>query len=477
MHILTGGRDAVVRTTVLRRIQPNERLLDVGCGSGTLAVAAARRGIRVVGIDGSRAMLRLAREKVARANVSIELREGRVPVLPALGAAFDVATATFVLSELSREEAALAIRAMAQAVRPGGQIIIADEAPPYSPGVRFIATLQHALVGLLAFAFLQKLAPTRRHPLRTLIAEAGLSVREEISYQHGALRLLVAERPAILSTVQRATKPLVEALPCGLARAGLRIAAWFALPVPVASGVYRIGSPGPNDPVLLTGNFLASVEAVRHALADRAGYLLVADTSGWNVWCASDAGLFTAEKAAALIGPYDVERLVAHRRIVIPRLAGRIRTPLAALTHWDVVTGPIEARDLPDFLQGGVITPAMRSLDRMYQLRERLRVGALTMMQMPLWLLPLRVLPKPLRRAVQYYAIIASWVLPVFHYQLPGRTGVVKSCLFGSVLSLVLLTRKRRLWGHAIAIVLSAPLIGWIYQSSCPVIYWKRLWK
>jgi hypothetical protein len=238
-----------------------------------------------------------------------------------------------------------------------------------------------------------------------------------------------------------------------------------------------MGAPAADAPVFLTGNFLASVEALRQALVGRDGYLIVADTGGWNVWCASDAGLFTAEKAAALMRLYDVESLVAHRRIVIPRLGGRIRTRLAALTCWEVITGPIEARDLPEFLQHNTVTPAMRSLDRMYRLPERLRVGALTMVQLPLWLIPVMVFPKPLRRAVRRYAVVASWILPLFHCQLPRRTGIVKSGLLGGGVCLVLLSRGRRYWARALAVLLSAPLIGWIYQSSSPVIYWKRLWK
>ena len=477
MGLITGGRDALVRASVLRFVRAYDRLLDVGCGTGTLAVAAAQRGARVVGIDRSRAMLRLARDKAAHAQVSVELREGRLPLLPAPSEAFDAATALFVLSELSRDEAALAVRAMAEAVRPGGRIIIADEAISASPGLRLISALQHFLVAGLAFVLLQELAPTRRHPLRALMEEAGLSVREETSFQRGALRLLVAERPAVLVSLQRVPRPLEQALPHGLTRVALGIAAWFALPIPIVSGVYCIGMPGPNDPVFLTGNFLASVEAVGHALCGRNGYLMVADTNGWNVWCASDAGLLTAEKAAVLMRLYDMERLVTHRRVIIPRLAGRIRVPLAALAHWDVVTGPIEARDLPDFLHGGVVTPSMRSLNRMYRLPERLRVGMLTMIQMPLWLLPLFLLPKPLHRPVQCYALVASWVLPVFHYQLPGRTGVVKSGILGGAVSAILLSRGTRHWAQATAVFLCSPLIGWIYQSSSPVIFWKRLWK
>lgn len=481
MRLMTGGQDAVVREAALRTVQPGERLLDVGCGTGSLAIAGARRGARVVGIDRSRSMLALAREKAARAGVSVTFREGRLPVLPlpreTFYEAFDVATATFTLSELSRDEAALAVRAMAEAVRPGGRVVIADEAVPRPFALRLLAALQRLLFAVLAFAILQAVAPTRRHPLSALLEESGLVIQQDTTFRHGALRLVVAARPAVLSVSQRAITPLGAALPKGIARVGLRIAAWFALPIPIASGVYRVGTPRSDAPVLLTGNFLATVEAVQSALVGRDCYLLVEDTGGWNVWCASDAGSFTAEKAVALMRLYDVDSLIPSHRIIIPRLGGRIRTQLATLTQWEVITGPIEARDLPTYLEDGVMTPAMRSLDRMYRLRERARVGALTMMQLPLFLLPFRALPVPLRRSAQRFAFAASWILPLFHYRLPGRTGIVKSGILGLGVSLALLMRARSRWSQALTVMLSAPLIGWIYQSSSPVIYWKRIWK
>lgn len=481
MRLMTGGQDAVVRAAALATVQPGERLLDVGCGTGSLAVAAARHGARVVGIDRSRSMLALAREKATRAGVSVTFREGRLPVLPlppeAFHEVFDVATATFTLSELSRDEAALAVRAMAEAVRPGGRVILADEAVPHATTLRLLAALQRLVTAVLAFAILQEGASTHRHPLSALLEESGLFIQQDTSFRHGALRLVVAERPAVMSASRRASTPLDAALPKGFARVGLRIAAWFALPIPIASGIYSIGAPGSGAPVLLTGNFLATVEAVRRALVGRDCYLIVEDTGGWNVWCASDAGSFTAEKAVALMRLYDVGSLIPSHRIIIPRLGGRIRTQLATLTQWEVITGPIEARDLPSFLDDGVMTPAMRSLDRMYRLRERARVGALTMMQLPLFLLPFRALPAPLRRSAQRFAIAASWILPLFHYRLPGRTGIVKSGILGLGVSLALLARARSHWPQALTVMVSAPLIGWIYQSSSPVIYWKRIWK
>jgi len=477
MSFITGGRDKTARATALRSVQPGDRLLDVGCGTGSLAIAAARKGAEVVGIDRTRPMLSLAREKAARAGVSVTFREGHLPILAKSSETFDVVTATFVLSELSHDEAALAVRSMAEAVRPGGRVIIADEATSSATAVRLISTAQRLFFEVIAFAILQELAPTRLHPLRALLEESGLIIRQEIAYQHGALRVFVAERPATLPLLRQEVTPLAAALPKGLVRAGLRLAAWLALPIPIAPGVYRVGAPDDAAPVLLTGNFLATVELLRRALVGCDCYVVVTDSSGWNVWCASDAGRFTAEKAAILMRLYDLERLTSHRRIVIPRLGGRIRARLAALTQWDVVVGPIEARDLPDFLQRGVITPEMRSLDRMYRLPERLRVGVLTTVQAPLFLLPFRVFSKPQRRAAWRFSLAASWILPVLHYQLPGRTGISKTVMLAGAVSLVMLAIGRNYWTRAGVVLLSAPLIGWVYQSSSPVIYWKRVWK
>lgn len=477
MHLITFGRDVLVREAVLRFVQPGERLLDVGCGTGSLAVAAAQSGAHAVGIDRSRHMLALAREKAARARVAVDFRQGEVAFLPFRDETFDVATATFVLSELSRDEAALAVQEMAKAVRPGGRVIVADEGVPRQPLLWILSTMQRWLFALIAFSLLQELAPTHRYSWRVLLEEAGLSVREESHYEDGALSLIVAERPAELRFLRRDIVPLDGVLPGGIARITLHLAAWLAFPIAIPPGVYQIGSPTPDSPVMLTGNFLATVEMLQRALVGESCYVIVEDTSGWNVWCASDAGLFTAEKAAALIDLYGLDHLVTQHRLVIPRLGGRVRERLADLSQWDVVIGPVEARDIPEFLQRDHVTPAMRDLDRMYGVRERLRVGALTMIQLPVWLFPLRWLPPSLRRPVWRFALLATWLLPIGHYWIVGRTGIVKGGVLGLAASVMMLLNSPRHWTRAVAVFLSGPLIGWIYQSTSPVIYWKRLLK
>lgn len=476
IEAITLGRAGRIRAAVLQEIHPGERLLDVGCGTGTLAVAAARAGAEVVAIDRSPSMLALAREKASAGGLAIDIREGDVAFLALGEERFDVASATFVLSELSGDLAALAVRRMAGVLRPGGRLIIADEAPPAPPVLRLLSAIQRGVQWVVSFAILQQVAPTRRHAWRDLLEASGLEITSERAFQAGGLVLLVARRPDTLPPLRLRVLPLDGALPGGLTRHLLRAAAWLDVPIAVRPGVYRIGQPGPEGPALLTGNFLASVEAVRSALRGRDAYLCVEDTDGWNVWCAGDAGLFNAEKAAALIERYDLDTLASARRIVVPRLGGRVRRPLAALTGWEVIVGPIEARDLPAFLSSGM-TPAMRSLQRLYRTPERIRVGALTVVQLPLFLLPLRLLPRALRRPAWRLALAASAVLPLGHDLLPGRTGVVKGSVLGGVATAIGLVTGRMRPQSAAVVLATGPLVGWIYQSSSPVVFWKRVWQ
>jgi ubiquinone/menaquinone biosynthesis C-methylase UbiE len=74
MHLITFGQDKRVRDAVLSYVEPGDRVLDVGCGTGTLAIKAAQERARVIGIDRSPAMLKLAREKAQANEVEVDIR-------------------------------------------------------------------------------------------------------------------------------------------------------------------------------------------------------------------------------------------------------------------------------------------------------------------------------------------------------------------------------------------------------------------
>ena len=64
----------------------------------------------------------------------------------------------------------------------------------------------------------------------------------------------------------------------------------------VPPGLYALGRPTPDAPVLVTANYKMSFDIVRKAMAGHSAWLLVLETFGINVWCAAGKGTFGTEE-------------------------------------------------------------------------------------------------------------------------------------------------------------------------------------
>lgn len=104
---------------------PPGRALDAACGTGRHAARLAALGHDVVGVDGSSAMLDVARSKLP----DVDLRVGSLTSLPVEDGSFDVATCALALTHL--EDPTAAIVELARAVRSGGRVIISDAHPTF----------------------------------------------------------------------------------------------------------------------------------------------------------------------------------------------------------------------------------------------------------------------------------------------------------------------------------------------------------
>jgi len=164
------------------------------------------------------------------------------------------------------------------------------------------------------------------------------------------------------------------------------------LPFPCQTGLVKIGNPGRNAPVLLTGNFRLTVERVRRALEGMDAYLLVANSRGVNVWCAATGGHLTNHDVISVLKTSGIGKLVDQRRVILPQLAatgieGKI---VHQKTGWRVVWGPVYARSIPGFLAGGLQkTPKMRTVGFAWPQRLEMAVA----WAFPISLLSLLVLP------------------------------------------------------------------------------------
>ncbi len=164
------------------------------------------------------------------------------------------------------------------------------------------------------------------------------------------------------------------------------------LPFPCKTGLVKIGNPGRDAPVLLTGNFRLTVERVLRALEGIDAYLLVANSHGVNVWCAATGGHLTNHDVVSVLKTSGIDNLVDHRKVVLPQLAatgieGKI---IHHKTGWSVVWGPVYARSIPEFLGGGLEkTPQMRTVRFAWPQRLEMAVA----WAFPISLMSLLVLP------------------------------------------------------------------------------------
>jgi hypothetical protein len=133
----------------------------------------------------------------------------------------------------------------------------------------------------------------------------------------------------------------------------------------VPAGLYAIGEPTAESPVLVTANYKMSFDLVRRELAGRNLFLLVLETFGINVWCAAGKGTFGTDELVQRVVKSRLSEVVSHRRLILPILGapGVAAHEVKRRVGFTVAYATIRAADLPEYLDNGqVTTGAMRQL-------------------------------------------------------------------------------------------------------------------
>lgn len=178
----------------LADLQQGHRVLDVGCGTGTLAIRAAqqRPGIDMVGIDGDPAVLTRAHHKAADARLRVGFEQAYSTDLPFPDHSFDRVLSSLFFHHLPTDQKQRTLAEIARVLTPGGRLHVADWGKPTNVAMRLLAWPLQLLDGV------EYTADNIAGRLPDFMRTAGLTniaVQATFSTAFGTMALYRAERP------------------------------------------------------------------------------------------------------------------------------------------------------------------------------------------------------------------------------------------------------------------------------------------
>ena len=533
MNILTLGKLQEVREEITAKlIRPNAAVLEIGCGTGSLLEMLVHQGARVTGIDTAPGMIEVAQRRLGQAL----LREAEVKKLHALqvedefeAGTFDQIVSVLAFSEMSDDEIDCLLSQCHQVLKPGGELILADEVEPEGFFPRYIYRVYRHLSRLITFLglhgkelkkgniFLKLLyfaielplmllaffvAAAVTHPLGQIerrIKRAGFRILRTKTYLGGSLKLIHASlakvegggrqvslfnqhqdsdaRTEIGETYHESNGvwSFLRTLPKVLILQHV----FRSIPYPTRPRLIRIGNPGRKSPVLVTTNYDLTVRRVCRALKNVDCFLLVAPAGGIDVWCAAGGGRFTIDSIISILKTSRIAELVDHHRLILPELCanGINLFDIRRRTGWSAVFGPVDAADIREFLKTRRRTEKMMRVT--YTVKERLEMAVAMWGSLSLRYTIFPVLIFGPRVAHWFILMVAvlSLIITLGCHTIPGKTFVQKAGVIFLPASVTIAVGEVFLTGRLtpfalrwiLLLFVGAYLVGSSYPSYTPL--------
>lgn len=202
--VLTPIYDAVVRLTVREKkfktalisqanFADGQRILDLACGTGTLAVLIkeAYPSVEVTGIDGDAKILAIAKRKASKKGVDIQFEEGLSFNLPYANESFDRIVTSLFFHHLTRDDKLKTLSEVIRILKPNGELHIADWGLPSN------ILMKIASRGISLLDGAETTMDNFKGLLPSLVSEAGFRETEETQYFNslfGTVRLLKTKK-------------------------------------------------------------------------------------------------------------------------------------------------------------------------------------------------------------------------------------------------------------------------------------------
>ncbi len=355
---LTKGVNIEVKDWILERINTQENILEVGCGTGTLAAEMALKGNDVLALDKNHRMITAAMKNYpSKSNLKLLYQIGSIDDLPVEDATMDIIISTFMLSELRPFEQQIFLRNAWKALKPNGRMIIAAEFVPsgfwklwfnfkrwrYKKKLRRLR-IQSTFIVKWFFKYLEPI---------------GFEISAVMKWRHGSIQAIELKKifkedlikPGYYHPGNRKYKGL-----------GAQMSIYRCIltgqidQIPIEPGIYQSGNPNEASPIIVTANYIYTYIKVMRALKGLDAWVLCVDSRGINVWCAARGNDFGNKQLIEAVKATGIAQITNKKTIIVPQLsAGGIATPLikaeAPDFPFNVLYGPVWAKYLPKFLE------------------------------------------------------------------------------------------------------------------------------
>lgn len=218
----------------------------------------------------------------------------------------------------------------------------------------------------------------------------------------------------------------------------------------VVPGLYCVGEPHADSPVLVTANYKLTFDSLRKELNGLNLWILVLDTKGVNVWCAAGKGTFGTDELVYRVKAAGVGEVVRHRTLILPQLGatGVAAHEAAGKSGFHVRYGPVRACDIRAFLANGLrATPEMRTVR--FTMADR---AVLTPVDLVQWMKPL---------AASFGVLFILNALGLGRFGLPELAALFGAVAVGCVLTPILLP-----WIPGRAFAFKGVLLGLVWAAA-----------
>lgn len=459
IQLLTLGRLQPLKERLATDfIQPGMRVLEIGCGTGTLSLLMAQHGARVTAIDVSVGMLAEVERKAAEADLAESIAFYNFDVTELSDhfepGSFDVVVSTLVFSEFPPEIQRYALDEAARLLKSDGRLLIADEMVPAEIWSRLVFWAVRLPLVILTWLITRTSTTPLRNFLQTM-SQSGFNPVVSESHLGGSLQLVSARPSAASETTQElwGTIPqlrhrvTLKTLLLDLWSFTNRISPPYAKQ---ATGLYCIGHPNRKSPVLMTGNYELTVRRLVRELDGNVDcWLVVTNSRGVNVWCAAGGGHFSAEDIISALKTSGVTEVVDHHALILPQLCanGVNGWKIRRETGWGVHWGPVRANDIPVYLAAGrKKSQSMRHVQ--FSLKDRLEMStAINIFYGIILAVAGFIFWRPHTLTILAVMVVLGYVYGIFQPWLPGRDGLEKGISL-AVLTLLGLGVWAWGWGH-----------------------------